>query len=224
VNRIGCDHIPGTHWARDQLSREGIGNADSDTTCPVAGVDGGRVLSRCPADAHRTSPPEQGRYPTSEELEVVRLEIHDYASLRLHDSDLAEDVAQEALARCLTTIRTRGLPSNCTLGAYVTGIARHVVLDILRRGEREVPLCVADLDGRLHEALVTPPTMPDPVSGLPAAIESLSSDERFVIRRHFMEGIQCTEIARGLGVAPARIRKQKQRALQKIRVALGTGS
>jgi RNA polymerase sigma factor (sigma-70 family) len=170
----------------------------------------------------RPSPTARGRYPTSEELEHVRLEIHGYANLRLRDSDLAEDVAQEALARCLTVIRTRGLPANCTLGSYVTGIARHIVLDLFRRGDREVPLCAADVERRFGEAMVPPPDTPDSVSGLPAAMESLSHEERFVIRRHFLDGIQCAEIARGLGVAPARIRKQKQRALEKIRVALGS--
>jgi RNA polymerase sigma factor (sigma-70 family) len=170
----------------------------------------------------RPSPAARRRYPTSDELEHVRLEIHAYASLRLHDSDLAEDVAQEALARCLTVIRTRGLPANCTLGSYVTGIARHIVLDLFRRGDREVPLCAADVVGRAAEAMVPPPDTSDFLSTLPAAMESLSSEERFVIRRHFLDGIQCAEIARVMGVAPARIRKQKQRALEKIRVALGS--
>jgi RNA polymerase sigma factor (sigma-70 family) len=174
------------------------------------------------ARCDRASSNARGRYPTSEELEHVRREIHGYAYLRLRDSDLAEDVAQEALARCLTVIGKRGLPPNCTLGSYVAGIARHIVLDLFRRGDREVPLRAADVEGRFEEAMIPPPDTPDSVSRLPTAIESLSSEERFVIRRHFLDGIQCAEIARGLGVAPARVRKQKQRALEKIRVALGS--
>jgi CubicO group peptidase (beta-lactamase class C family) len=105
---------------------------------------------------HAQAPPHESggakALPTSKELEHVRLEIHSYANLRLRDSDLAEDVAQDALARCLTVIRTRGLPVDCTLGSYVTGIARHIVLDLFRRGDREVPLCAADVVQRDRSA------------------------------------------------------------------------
>src|SRR5437764_14998281 len=61
------------------------------------------------------------------------------------DIDLAEECVQDAFARALTTWSTDGVPASP--GAWLTTVARHRALDLLRREStlrRKLPLLVED--------------------------------------------------------------------------------
>src|ERR1700674_4454018 len=77
-----------------------------------------------------------GPTTASVDLELLRSGIRLMALRALGDADAADDVAQESLARAVDVLRCP--PAN--LGAYVAGIARHVIADHFRMRQRVVPL------------------------------------------------------------------------------------
>ena len=64
-----------------------------------------------------------------------------------HDLDLAEECVQDAFARALTTWSSAGVPASP--GAWLTTVARHRALDLLRREStlrHKLPLLVVMLN------------------------------------------------------------------------------
>ncbi len=55
----------------------------------------------------------------------------------LGDSEDARDAVQEILARAVAAIRGGRVPPEVPLGAFVHGIAKHVIADMLRRRMRD---------------------------------------------------------------------------------------
>jgi len=143
------------------------------------------------------------------------------AALRtLGDAEDAQDAVQETLARALDGIRTRELPSGVRLGAFVHGIARHVIVDILRRRVR-------DRGRGTRTPMVSP--HPSPLDQLVAseerervraAMAKLPARDRDLLRRCFVDGERLVAIAAELGETPESIRKRKSRALERLREIL----
>src|SRR5919107_686019 len=71
------------------------------------------------------------------------------------DLDLAEECVQDAYAKALTTWASRGVPANP--GAWLTTVAKHRALDLLRRHatlRRSLPLLLDDpVEPEPHESL-----------------------------------------------------------------------
>ena len=139
----------------------------------------------------------------------------------LGDSVGADDVVQETMARALAALRTGRAGDIADLGAFVHGIARHVIADARRARRREVPTDGAD-------------QAPDPASGpdalalavaaedrerLHAAMHRLTSQDRAILRLTYFEGLTPAEVAAKLGEPAERVRKRKSRALQRLREA-----
>jgi RNA polymerase sigma-70 factor, ECF subfamily len=122
--------------------------------------------------------------------------------------DGAEDVASETFVRAWTA-----LPKYQETGApFVTwlyGIARHVVIDELRRRSRSEPQ--ADIDmGRVehsHDDRLT----------LAAALDGLSDEQRQVLELKFFVGLTNDEVGAALGKTPGAVNAQQWRALQALR-------
>lgn len=152
------------------------------------------------------------------ELEVLRAGIRLMALRALGNADLADEVAQESIARAFHALRS-SRPER--LGPFVAGIARHVIADIIRARPREVSL--DDLAPGSE-----PQTFSDPLAILCDAAEQarvhhalglLAPDDRELLRLVFFDGLSPSDIAQRLGAPPERIRQRKLRALERLRRA-----
>ena len=160
-----------------------------------------------------------------EVLERLRLGLQIMALRALRDPDAAEEAVQETLVRALEALRD-GRPSNPEkLGAFVRGIARHVIADVHRARQRSAPL--QDTPEAMH-----PTSGDDPLTALITAEERdhvrlaltrLSAGDREILHLSFFEGLTPVEIAERLGEPSLRIRKRKSRALNRVRRALLRG-
>lgn len=152
------------------------------------------------------------------ELEVLRAGVRLMALRALGNADLADEVAQESIVRAFHSLRS-SRPEK--LGAFVAGIARHVIADIIRKRPREVPL-----DDLAPDA--EPKTQRDPLTILCDASEQarvhqalglLAVADRELLHLVFFEGLSPSEIAQRLGAPPERVRQRKLRALARLRLA-----
>ncbi len=161
--------------------------------------------------------------PGAEALETCRAGVRLMALRTLGDADLAEEVAQESITRVFTAFRS-GEQRIEHLGAFVHGIARHVIADALRAQKR--------LDG--PEIIdFTPSPAPDPLAAListeersflRSALSQLSRPDRRMLRLSFLDGLTPAEVGRRMGEPSLRIRKRKSRALERLRRIFLNGS
>lgn len=153
------------------------------------------------------------------DLELLRSGIRLMALRALGDPDAADEVAQESLARALEVLRCPEKTAN--LGAYVAGIARHVIADRFRANARMVSIDRVDADALRDEAtdVLTALCSEGEMAGVRVALGELPDDDRELLRLCYFEGLTPTEVAGRMGVPPERIRQRKLRALQRLRTA-----
>ena len=178
-----------------------------------------------PGEPSSGAAPDPGPAIPAETLETLRGGLRLMALRRLGDADLAEEAAQEALARSLAALR--GDVRIEDLGAYVHGVARHVIADLLRARRRNAgseplanrpdPAAAADALGQAVSA--------EERERVRAALGRLAAADREILRLSFYEGLTPAQLAERLGEPSLRIRKRKSRALERLRRAfLGSGS
>ena len=154
-------------------------------------------------------------------LERLRAGLHLMAVHRLGSADAAEEAVQETLSRAVVAL-ANGQPAEADrLVAFVTGIARHVIIDILRARGRLLSLdAVAN---HQHQQAA-----PDALDGLVSAgerarvrvaLDGLASTDRELLRLCYFEGLTPTEVAAQFGEPAERVRKRKSRALERLRAA-----
>jgi RNA polymerase sigma-70 factor (ECF subfamily) len=156
----------------------------------------------------------------AETLERLRAGLRLMALQSLGDPEAADEAVQETLARAVQALAAGRLRERAKLGAFVAGIARHVIADVHRSRGRTTGL---------NEELMTDPAAgADSLSVLIAtedrqrlrfALRGLSDRDREVLRLSFFEGHTPAEIAAIIGEAAPTVRKQKQRALRRLRRA-----
>ena len=158
------------------------------------------------------------------DLELLRSGIRLMALRALGDPDAAEEVAQESLARALEVLRSPEKTAN--LGAYVAGIARHVIADRFRAQARIISIDRVDSDALRDEAtdVLTALCSEGELASVRLALGELSDDDRDLLRLCYFEGLTPTEVAGRMGVPPERIRQRKLRALQRLRIAFDDGA
>jgi RNA polymerase sigma-70 factor (ECF subfamily) len=142
------------------------------------------------------------------------------ALYRLSDSEAAQEVVQEALARLLDAARTGRLPEPNRIGAYARGIAAHIITDHLRAQLRHLPIDTAP--ERLMETGADPLAQlvsQEEVARVRVALGALSASDRELLRLSYFEGLTPAELAIRLQVPGDRLRKRKQRALDRLRKA-----
>ncbi len=166
--------------------------------------------------------PESPSNAAHVDLELLRSGILLMALRALGDPEAAEEVAQEALSRAVDVIRSPGVTAN--LGAYVAGIARHVIADHFRAKER-----VGSISRAAFEAVRDDSTDPltvlcseEAVAGVRGALAGLAPADRELVTLCYFDDLSPTEIAKRLGVPPERVRQRKLRALQRLRAAFET--
>lgn len=163
--------------------------------------------------------------PESTVVEQLRSGLQIMALRALGDLEAAEEVVQEALVRALEALRDGRPKDPEKLGAFVRGIARHVIADTRKALGRSIPL------EAISEATLNPGG-DNPLSALVTAEERgrvrqalslLSAADRQVLHLSFFNGLTPAEIAERLGEPALRIRKRKSRALRRLRRAFLSG-
>jgi RNA polymerase sigma-70 factor (ECF subfamily) len=122
--------------------------------------------------------------------------------------DGAEDVASETFVRAWTALpkyRDTGAP----FVTWLYGIARHVVVDELRRRSRSELQTDIDMGGVEHSH--------DDRLMLAAALDGLSDEQRQVLELKFFIGLTNDEVGTALGKTPGAVNAQQWRALQALR-------
>lgn len=157
----------------------------------------------------------------ADELERLRGGLRIMALRALGSLDAADEVVQETLARLVAVLREgRTVPEN--LGAFTCGIARHVIADAQRARSRPV---TPDVEGIPHPGM-------DPLFALVSreekahvrqAMAEIPAGDREILRLAFYEGLPSRDIAERLGEPGDRVRKRKQRALERLRRAFLAG-
>jgi RNA polymerase sigma-70 factor (ECF subfamily) len=168
---------------------------------------------------------QEGSAATSDsDLELLRSGIRLMALRALGDPDAADEVAQESLARALEVLRCPEKTAN--LGAYIAGIARHVIADRFRATARIVSIDLVDSDVLRDKATdaLTALCSDGELAAVRLALEELSDDDRDLLRLCYFEGLTPTEVAGRMGMPPERIRQRKLRALQRLRTAFDVGA
>ncbi len=164
--------------------------------------------------------PPEGQ-PEPESLEHLRPGLQIMALHALGDLDAAEEAVQETLVRAEEAVRNARLKDPEKLGAFVRGIARHVLSDAHHARHRSTPLDSVPESDRSTGAA-------DPLSALITdeerssvrkALAQLSSTDQEVLHLSFFEGLTPVEIGERLGEPSLRIRKRKSRALRRLRQA-----
>jgi RNA polymerase sigma factor (sigma-70 family) len=162
---------------------------------------------------------EATEWLTPQALTCFREGLRMVALRALGASDLADDVAQEVLARGIAAAQSGRLTPDDNVGAYLHGIARHVIADTRRLRGREptvppevetTPIAAVALGSLIAE---------EERARVRGALKGLSEGDRAILRLSFYDDLNSAEIARRMGVPASRIRKRKSRALERLRQA-----
>ena len=152
-------------------------------------------------------------------LGTLRAGLRLMALHRLRDPDLAEDVAQETMARALVALREGKAAGIENLGAFVHGIARHVIADLMRSRQRDAGPEALDHTpdpASLRDAL-SHAVSAEERDQVRTALGRLSNGDRDILHLSFFEGLTPAEVAERLGENSLRVRKRKSRALERLR-------
>jgi RNA polymerase sigma-70 factor (ECF subfamily) len=157
------------------------------------------------------------------------LRLRVFAARRLHDRNVAEDVAQETIRRVLEALRDKRVEKLDALPAFVFQTARNICLHHGRSAYRET--------GALRrfgssQSLVTGEEA-DPLSALidrnrreqvRVALEEMRPEDRDLLRMLYVDVLDTAEVARRLGIDRGALRVRKHRALQRLAGILGNVS
>jgi RNA polymerase sigma-70 factor (ECF subfamily) len=156
-----------------------------------------------------------------EELERLRVRLQVMALRALGDPEAAEEVAQETLTRAVEALRRGQLRERENIGAFVQGIARHVIADMLRARQRTIGLeavteAAAAAPGDALSVLISA----EERDRVRRALFQLSASDHKILHLSFFEGLTPAEIAERFDEPAPRIWKRKSRALERLRRAL----
>jgi RNA polymerase sigma-70 factor (ECF subfamily) len=139
-----------------------------------------------------------------------------YIFVRIGDRSEAEDLASEVFLKALDSLKTyqeRGLP----MQAWLFRIAHNLVVDHLRKVSRQKTVPIGDIDI---------PDKSDPVAvaetnlemeRVTRAMQSLTEDQREVIRLRFMAGLTSKEVSQVLNKSDGAVREMQRASLEKLR-------
>ena len=189
----------------------------------------GDPLGRAPAEQGETSGADATRWATlaqriaagdaSAEAELAALfyqRVKAFASARLHGSDAASDVAQEAILAVIEALRAGRLHEPFNLPGFVLGTAKHLVNNHHRKAARS------------PEVLEDPPERPSDAEPqwanlgaerralVRAALLRLRALDRRILMLTLVDGMHPREIAPIVGLKPGVVRTRKARAVKAV--------
>ena len=141
----------------------------------------------------------------------------------LGDEDDAREVVQETIARTIEALTNDRVPANVPVRAFIHGVARHVIIDVLRVRVRRASMRVESPDDVEQERRSSLDAMvaAEDRARLSQALQRLPAGELELLRRCYVLGEGLIDIARSSGEPAERIRKRKSRALDRLRSFLG---
>jgi RNA polymerase sigma-70 factor (ECF subfamily) len=131
-----------------------------------------------------------------------------YRLARATCGDGAEDIASETFVRAWTAL-PRYQDTGAPFVAWLYGIARHLVVDEIRRRSRTEPQANVD-NGHIEHAH-------DDRLALVAALDGLPDEQRQILELKFFIGLTNDEVGAALRKTPGAINTRQWRALQALR-------
>jgi RNA polymerase sigma factor (sigma-70 family) len=152
-------------------------------------------------------------------VERYRQPVYAVAAARTRDPEAARDLTQEILMGVLEALREGRLEHDDRLSAFVQGAARNRINTYLANLIRD----------RARPSLPPSPSASTPEDiyqenerwiFVRRAFDRLKPRDRKILLLTLVDGLKPGEIAERLGISPERLRKQKSRALKRVRDAV----
>jgi RNA polymerase sigma-70 factor, ECF subfamily len=147
--------------------------------------------------------------------------VYNYMRYRLDDAQTADDLTAQVFHRALATLSGYDA-QRAPFGAWLFGIARHVVNDHFRRQKRHRWLSLDIL--RRHPSLEPQPeeavAQNEKYAAVLKAMACLNERERDIIALKFAAGLNNREIAVQTGLSASNVGVILYRALQQLRAVL----
>jgi RNA polymerase sigma factor (sigma-70 family) len=140
-------------------------------------------------------------------------------------SNAASDFGQDTLAKVLKNLDKIKGSSTGEVIRYLRMIHYNLGADAIRRHEaKRASLGQQRPMDAAHQAQIATDNRPsfDETASLETAIQTLSDDDREMLRLHYDEGFTSDEIAPNFGVTPAAVRKRIQRCRKSLRDRLSS--
>ena len=156
------------------------------------------------------------RAAEAEVAELFHQRVRLFASVRLHGSDAASDIAQETILAVIEALRAGRLRAPYNLPGFVLGTARNLVNNHHRK------------QGRAPEVLEDPPDRPDETDGQWAGLDRerrglvckalgrLNALDRRIVLLTLVEGINPRDIAPIVGLKAEVVRTRKARTVKEV--------
>lgn len=139
-----------------------------------------------------------------------------YVRARVESEADAEELTAEVFLRAYRD-RDRFDPARGSAGAWLAGIARHVVTDWWRRGRRELPLDEPPAPGPAEDDPFAAAERADSARELHRHLAELSERERDALALRFGAELKAAEIGEALGISEVAARMVVYRAVGKLR-------
>ena len=147
-------------------------------------------------------------------LEAVWPEAYRLAASILHDRNLAEDVAQEACAAIVRSLRS--LRDARSFSTWLYRIVTNYAISTARKRRPTVPIEAADECATHFDS--------SDALDLYVALASLPIDQRAAVVLHYYAGLNSFDVAAALGVSPVTIRFRIMLARRALAKALSLSS
>jgi RNA polymerase sigma-70 factor, ECF subfamily len=163
------------------------------------------------------------------QLERHRDRLRLLAARRLRNWTDAEDVAQEALRRCLEALRAGRVEKTASLPAFLFQTVVHICQHRSLSAGREARAMQRFASGG-------PPPAAEPTDALETlitaerreavhgALDRLDAEDREVLSLSYLETMDASEIGRRLGLTPGNVRVRRHRALRRLAELLSVTS
>jgi RNA polymerase sigma-70 factor (ECF subfamily) len=139
--------------------------------------------------------------------------IHGYHLRRAKDPHAALDLTAETFARAWTSRAAFRDEAGGSLAPWLHGIARHVLLDSVRKGALERAACIAERRGE------EPAAAPDEswLDDADELLDSLPEDQRAAVRLRVLDDLPYERVAAALDTTPGAARVRVHRGLAALR-------
>lgn len=144
--------------------------------------------------------------------------LYKYAFYRLGDAAMAEDLVADVFERIFEQLPTFN-PTIAPIGAWIFGIARHTLVDLLRKQRRNQIISFRWLGKSQSSSPEAESTAMegDEKASLHAALKQLAARELDVLSLKFASGLTNRQIAPLLGLSESNVGVILHRALHKLR-------